>query len=110
MLEQVCFQIRSGSGGVGVRAAERFGHDFIHKLEFEQLLGGDFEGGGGFGGGGAVSPQNRRATFGGDDGIISIFQKQNAVGHADAQRAARTAFANHGGNNRNLEQRHLAQI
>ena len=95
---------------IGVRAAERFGHDFVHELEFQQILGGDFQRGGGLGGVGAVLPQNRRAAFRADDGIIGVFQNQNAVGHADAQRAAGTAFADDGGDDGHFEQHHFAQI
>ena len=59
---------------------------------------------------GAVLPQNRRATFRADDRIIGVFQNQHAVGHADAQRAAGTAFADDGGDDGHFEQRHFAQI
>ena len=88
------------------------GSGMISSTNFnsKQILRGDFERGGGFGGVGAVFPQNRRATFRADDGIIGVFQNQNAVGHADAQRAAGTAFADDGGDDGNFEQRHFAQI
>ncbi len=81
------FKIGGSSGVVGVRAAERFGHDFVYEFEAEQFLRGDFEGGGGFGGIGAVFPQNRRTTFRADDRIIRVLQNQNTIRNADAERA-----------------------
>ena len=74
------------------------------NFELQQILGGDFQRGGGLGGVGAVLPQNRRATFRADDGIIGVFQNQNAVGHANAQRAAGTALADDGGDDGNFKQ------
>ena len=50
MFEQMLFQVCRRRVRIGVRAAERFGHDFVHEFEFEQILGGDFERGGGLGG------------------------------------------------------------
>ena len=110
MFQQMFFQVFGRCLRIGVRATERFGHNFIHELEFEQVLGGDFEGGGGLGGIRAVLPQNRRATFRADDGIIGVFQNQHAVGHADAERAAGTAFADDGGDDGHFEQRHFPEI
>src|SRR5262249_9415308 len=84
--------------------------DFVGQAEFEQIPGGDFEGFGGFAGGGAVFPQNGRATFRADDGVVSIFQQEHAVGHADTQGAAGAAFADDDGDDRHGEEHHLAQI
>ena len=61
--------------------------------EFEQVFGGELERRGGLGGVGAVFPENRGATFGRDDGVIGVFQNEHAVADADAERAARAAFA-----------------
>ena len=56
VFEQMRLQISSGSRVIVVRAAQRFGHDFIRELEIEQFLGGDFERAGGLGCVGAVLP------------------------------------------------------
>ena len=56
MLEQMCFQGHGGGVHVRVRAAERFGDDFIHQFQFQQIFRGDAQGGGGLGGVGAVFP------------------------------------------------------
>ena len=110
VFEQVRLQIGGGDRVVVVRAAQRFGNDFVHEAEFQQVFGGDFEGFGGLGRGGAVLPENGGATFRADDRVIGVFQNQHPVGHADAQRAARTAFADDGGDDGHFEQGHLAEI
>src|ERR1700761_8431153 len=35
MFEAMRLEILGGDGGIGVRAADRFGNDFIHKLELK---------------------------------------------------------------------------
>ena len=92
-LSRCCLSVVRGGFRIGVRAAERFRDDFVHQFESEQILRGDFQGFGGFGGGGPVLPQDRRAAFRADDGVVGVLQDEHAVGHADAERAARAAFA-----------------
>ena len=103
MFEQVLFQRLRDRRRIVVRAAERFGDDFIHQAEVVEVLGRDFQRLGRLRGRRAVPPKNRRATFRTDDRVIGVFQNQHAIGHADAQRAARTAFPDHHRKDRDFE-------
>jgi hypothetical protein len=110
VLEQMGLKIQGRAHGVRMRAAEGFGHHLIHQIEMQQILGGDFQRRRGLGGVGAVLPQNGRAAFGADDRVIGVLQNQDAVGHANAQRAAGAAFADDGGDDGHFEQGHFPQV
>jgi len=95
---------------IAMRPAEGFGYNLVHQTQFEQVLGSDLERFRGFRRSGAILPENRRATFGADDGVIGVFENQNTVSDADAQGTARAALADDGGDHRHIEQHHFAQV
>ena len=93
-----------------MRAAFRFRHDFIDHAQLNQIIRGQLQRFRRFRRMFAIFPQNRGAGFRADDGIIGVLQNQDAVRHANAERAAGTAFANDGGDNRHPQRHHFAQI
>ncbi len=88
---------------ITMRAAKRFGDDFVHNFQFHQIFGRKFEGGGGLRRIRAIFPQNGGATFGRDHRVVRVFQNQDAVAHTDAERATGTAFADDDGEQRSSQ-------
>ena len=52
-------------------------------------------------------PENAGATFGTDDRVIGVLKHSHAIAHADAQGAARAAFAKDHANHRSSQPRHF---
>src|SRR5579863_10070838 len=103
---------KRGGGGVVIvlGAAYGFGDNAVDEAEFEEIRGGEAEGGGGAGRLAGVAVDDGGAAFGGDNAVISVLQHIDAIGDAEAERAAAAAFADHSGQDRNAEARHLAQV
>jgi len=103
---------RGGDGGVPIpmSAAHGLGNNFIDQAEFEKILGGDAEGFGGLGGKGTIFPKNAGASFGRNDGVVGVFQNENAVGHPDAQGSTAAPFPNDDGDDGDMEIEHFANI
>src|SRR5438105_10819346 len=57
-----------------------------------------------------VLPENRGAAFGRDDRVGRVLQHQHTVGHADCERAARTALAYDDADDWHPELRHLEEV
>ncbi len=93
-----------------VGSAEWFGNDFVDDAEFFEVIGVDFERLGGLGRGGAVFPKDSGAAFGRDDGVITVFENEHAVGDADAEGSAGTAFADDDCDRGNAEHGHFAEV
>src|SRR5687767_10436102 len=94
---EVCEQCRlecgCGTSEVIMCAAEWLGNDFVDQSQFLQIFGSDLQGFRSFCCRRTILPENRRATFRTDDGVIRILQNQDAISDADTQRAAGTTFA-----------------
>ena len=103
-------QGRGRRGRIVMGPAEGFGDDLVAQTHPGQILGGDLESFGRLGGGGAITPQDGGAAFGADDRIIGVLEHEHPVGHANAQRAARTALAQDRRDDGHLQQKHLAQV
>ena len=73
-------------------------------------MGGDFHCPSSFGGFGRVAPQDRGAGFGRGHRIHRMFQHQEAIRHANCQRTAGAAFADHRRHNRHFQISHHHQI
>ncbi len=73
----------------------------------EQVLRGHFQGLGGLFLEGVALPEDAGAAFGADDRVVGVFEHGHAVADADAQRAARAAFADHHADDRRGQPRHL---
>src|SRR5580692_1263764 len=58
----------------------------------------------------SVSPHDGGAGLGGNYGINSVLHHQHAISNRNGQRASAAAFPGDGGDNRNLQPRHLPQI
>jgi len=102
---------RGGGGFPGmVGATGGFGDDFIDEVELEQVGRGHFERGGGLGRVGLVFPEDGGAAFGRDDGVVGVFEDEDAVGDADAERAAAAAFAEDDGDDGDAEGEHFAEV
>ena len=95
---------------VVVRAALRFGNNAVDHAEFLEVGRGELESFGRLGCVAAVFPKDRGATFGTDHRIVGVLHDEHFVGHADAECAARTAFAYDHRDDRGFEKHHLAQI
>src|SRR5438876_3038562 len=102
--------IRSNGIIVPVRTARRLWDNFVHNFEFQQILRSQLECLGCFGCMPPVSPQNRGTRFGTDHRVVSVLENQHAICDPDPQRAARSAFANDGSDNRDTQRHHLTKI
>lgn len=100
----------NGGRPIAVRTSEGLGDDLIDQPELEEIGGGYAEGGRGLGREGAVFPKNAGTPFGGDNGIVGIFQNEDAIGHADAEGASTAALANDDGDDGDTKVKHFANI
>src|SRR6516165_9005119 len=99
-------------GMVAMGASQWFRNDVIDNAEFEQVARRQFQGFGSqrlglFGGG---FPENARASFRADNGIIGVFEHADAVADADAQSAAGSPFPDDNANDGSGKLRHFQQI
>ncbi len=95
---------------IAMGAAQRFVDDLVDDAQAFQALGGDAHGLGGFrrllGG----LPEDGGAAFRRDHRIGGVLQHVQLVADTDGQRAAGTALADHGGDDRRLQSRHHPQV
>src|SRR5437763_15614822 len=109
-LDERFFERHHHRGMIAMRAAQRLVHHLVDQTELLQTRGGDPEGFcsfrrmlGGF-------PEDRRATLGRNDRVRCVLQHQRDVADGDRERAAWTAFANDGDDDRNPQTGHFVQI
>src|SRR6267154_2713830 len=100
----------SGLLVIGMRASFRFGHNLIDDAQFLQVGGRNFQGDRRRFRLGRIAPHNGRAAFRRNHGIETVLENIHAVADGYGQRAARSAFAGHGHNNRHRQAGHLAQV
>src|SRR5438067_11615081 len=99
-----------GSGGVGVGAALRLGHDLVYDPEREEVGGGDTHG---FGGGGSLAgvvPEYGGAGLGAGHRVDGVFEHEHAVAQADGERAAAAPLTDDGGDDGHLYGEHSHQV
>ena len=96
--------------GIAVRAADRLAHDLVDQSQAVQALGGQAQLLGRILGLVGGLPQDRSAAFGRDHRVGAVFQHQRAIAHADSQRAAGAAFADHGTDDRHFQFGHFQQV
>ena len=79
-------------------------------MNAQQVLRGDLERLGGALPLAGVLPQDRGAALGRDHRVHRVLQHQHPVGHAERQRAARAALADHHRDARRRQRRHLQDV
>ena len=77
---------------------------------FQEMFSGNAQGFGGLRGKGPVFPEDAGATLGGDDGVVGVFQNQDAIGDTDPEGAATSALANDHGDDGHAEIEHFADV
>src|SRR5690606_16935013 len=95
---------------IAVRAPDRLADHAIDEAEGLQALRRDAERGGRLGGLVGTLPQDGGATFGGNHRIDRELQHEHGVGDGQCESAARSALADHDGDDRHPERRHLDEI
>ena len=75
-----------------------------------EICGGELHGLGGFGGVLAMFPKDGGAAFRADHRVIGVFEHEDAVGDADAERAAGAALAEDHGDDGRSQAHHLAKV
>src|SRR5882762_4701759 len=100
----------SGLLVIGMGASFRFGDNLIDDAQFLQVGGRNFQRDSRRFRLGRVAPHNGRAAFRRNHGIETVLENIHAVADGYGQRAARSAFAGHGHNNRHRQAGHLAQV
>ncbi len=91
-------------------AAAGLAHHLVHQPQALQAPGGQAQLFGRILGLAGVLPQDRGAALGGDDRVGAVFEHDRAVAHADGQRAAGAALADHGADDRHLQLGHFDQV
>ena len=59
---------------------------------------------------GPVFPKDAGTSFGGDDGVVGVFEDENAVRHSDPKGAATPALPDNNGDNGDPEIEHFTNI
>ena len=59
---------------------------------------------------GAIFPKNTGAAFGGDDGVIGIFQNEDAVGDTDSECTPTATFSDNDGDDGDAKIKHFTNI
>jgi len=95
---------------VAVRATHRLADDAVDQAQRLEPMRGDAQRLGGLGRLRGALPQDRGAALGRDHRVDRVLQHQRHVAHRDRQRAARAALADHRGDDRHLQRRHLVQV
>ncbi len=90
----------AGRVGIQVGAAQRLRDDLVDDLEPEQVVGRELQRLGGALPLAGVLPQDRGAALGRDHRVDRVLQHEHPVGHAERQRAAGAALADHHGHDR----------
>src|SRR6476619_229588 len=93
-----------------MRAALRFGNDFVDHPEFQKVLRCQFERLSGFSSMSPVSPQNRGACIQTNHGVVVVLENQNAICDPDAERASRATLTDHCGNDGDAQLHHLTKV
>ena len=91
-------------------AAQRFGDDLFHNAVCVQVLCCQLHHGAGLAAAGSIFPQNAGKPLGAEHRIHGVFQHQNVVGNAQAQRAAAGPLAGDNGQHRDSQTTHLHQV
>jgi len=96
--------IKLGGGlWIGMGAADGLGNNAVDHFQLKQILRRDLHRRGGIGGLFRFVPENRRAAFRRDHRIDRVLQHEDLVGGSDGDRAARSAFADDGGDERRAQ-------
>ena len=105
--DEILFQPGGHRVMIAMRPARRLVQDRVDDAQPQQIGGGEPQRLGRLFAIPAALPQDPRATLGADDRIIRVLQHRDPIAHADAQGAARSAFANHHADDRRLQPGHL---
>src|SRR3990172_132243 len=109
MLADRLLQSGRHRGVIAVGAAEGFRHDLVDDAQRQEILGGHFQRVGGVVGLVRVLPKDRRASLRADHRIDRVLQHQDAVRHAQGERASAAAFADHHRDDGHGQPRHQAE-
>ena len=105
------FHGRADRGGpVPMGSSGGFGYDFIHEAELKKVFRRNAKSLGRLGCKGPVFPKNTGAPFGRDDGVVRVFEDENAVRHSDPKGAATPALPYDNGDNGDPEIEHFTDI
>src|SRR5204862_207883 len=100
-LGELIAQRRAQTGGgalpVAVRATHRLRHDAVDDAQAQEFGRGRTHGFRRLRGPAGVAPENGRTPLGRDDRVHRVLEHQDAVAHADGERAAAAPLARHDG-------------
>ena len=91
-------------------AAERLGHNLVHDAKGQQVRSGEAQRLSRLRGLVAGAPEDRGASLRGDDGVVGVFEHEEAVAGSESERAAAAALADHHAEERRAKARHLHQV
>ena len=103
-------EVRGREVVVVVRATGRLGDDAVDDLAGHQVGRRHLEGVGRLDLLGGVAPEDRRAALGRDDAVDGVLLHQHRVTDGNPERATAAALASHHDQDRDVQDRHLAQV